>query len=77
MSMQELFTNVLNNFICCKGPLKLPKYKANKKYTCFKSLLKIEQQKCRLVNKTIVVALSLSYFKCSFCSIVTENKKQH
>ena len=44
--------NVLDYFIYSKGRLKLKKYRMNKKHTCFESLLKIQQQKWRLVNKT-------------------------
>ena len=40
--------DVLSYFICCKGRLKLMKYRVNK------SLLKIQQQKWRLVNKTLL-----------------------
>ena len=39
--------DVLNYFICCKDCLKLMKYRVNK------SLLQIQQQKWRLVNKTL------------------------
>ena len=35
--------NVLNDFICCKGRLERTKYRINKKYTCSKFLLKIQQ----------------------------------
>ena len=41
--------NVLDYFVCCKSHLRLTRYRINKKFTCSKPLIKIEQQK--LVNK--------------------------
>ena len=42
--------NVLNDLICCKGRSKLTKYR--KKNVLAPNLLKIQQQKWRLANKT-------------------------
>ena len=45
--LREGKLNVLNYFICCPGCLKLTKYRINKKYTCSKSLLNIQQETCQ------------------------------
>ena len=40
-----------NYFACCNGHLRDTRYKINKKFTCLESLIKIQQQKWRLVSK--------------------------
>ena len=52
--LKEEKFDVLNYFICHKGCMKFMKYRVSKKNTCSKSSLKIQEQKWRLVNKTLL-----------------------
>ena len=76
--MREGKFNALNCFICRKGRLKLTKYRINKKIYLLQIFMKdptTEMETCQ--QETIVVTLSLTCCKCSFFSVLIENKKQH